>query len=364
MSLARLCSVLCCLLLVAGIAAGAATDTLKSGKAELKSAGVLAFGPDGVLFVGDSMGAAIFALDTQDRTPAKSAGAVEIKGINEKIAAMLGTAADQILINDMAVNPLSKKIYLSVSRGRGPDAPPVILRVTPSGKMEELALENVKYSKVALPNVPDAEAKDGRGQSRRVEAITDLAFVDGKVFVAGLSNEEFASNLRAIPFPFSQAEKGTSIEIFHGSHGRFETNAPIRTFVPYSIKAEPHILAAYTCTPLVKVPVSALKPGTKVMGTTIAELGNRNRPLDMIIYQKGGKDFLLMNNSSRGVMKMSTERIETYQSITKQTEVTGLPYETIESLKGVEQLDRLDDANAMMLVRTGASLDLKPVALP
>jgi len=89
MTLAKSCSVLCCLLLVAGIAAGAATDTLKSGKADLKSAGVLAFGPDGILFVGDSMGAAIFALDTQDRTPAKSAGAVEIKGINEKIAAML-----------------------------------------------------------------------------------------------------------------------------------------------------------------------------------------------------------------------------------------------------------------------------------
>src|SRR5712692_6202637 len=234
MTLAKLCSVLCCLLLMVGIAAGAATDTLKPGKADLKSAGVLAFGPDGILFVGDTMGAAIFALDTQDRTPAKSAGPVEIKGINEKIAAMLGTAPDQILINDMAVNPLSKKIYLSVSRGRGPDALPVILRVSPSGKMEELALEGVKYSKVMLPNAPEAEAKDGRGQSRRVEAITDLAFVDGKVFVAGLSNEEFASNLRAIPFPFSQAEKGTSIEIFHGSHGRFETNAPIRTFVPRS----------------------------------------------------------------------------------------------------------------------------------
>ncbi len=241
---------------------------------------------------------------------------------------------------------------------------PVILRVSPSGKMEELALENVKYSKVMLPNAPDSDARDARGQSRRVEAITDLAFVDGTVFVAGLSNEEFASNLRAIPFPFSQAEKGTSVEIFHGSHGRFETNAPIRTFVPYAIKAEPHILAAYTCTPLVKVPVSSLKPGTKVMGATIAELGNRNRPLDMIVYQKGGKDFLLMNNSSRGVMKMATERIETYQPITKQTEVTGLPYETIDSLKGVEQLDRFDDANAMMLVRAGGSLDLKTVALP
>ena len=364
MKLARICGVL---LVLAWTATAASTDyssSLKTGKADLKSAGVMAFGPDGILFVGDPVGASIFALDTQDRTSASSDRSVEIQGINEKIAALLGASADQILINDMVVNPLSKKTYLSVSRGRGPGAAPVILRVSPSGKLEEFSLDNVKFSKAALPNAPD-DAKDARGQSKRLEAITDIEYVDGRVFVAGLSNEEFASNLRAIPFPFSQVDKGASVEIFHGSHGRFETNAPVRTFVPYAIKAEPHILAAYTCTPLVKFPVSALKPGTKVLGTTIAELGNRNRPLDMIVYKKGGKDYILMNNSSRGVMKMSTEKIDTYQGITKQTEVTGLPYETIESLKGVEQLDRFDDSNAMILVRSaGGSLDLKTIALP
>ena len=67
------------------------------------------------------------------------------------------------------------------------------------------------------------------------------------------------------------------------------------------------MLAAYTCTPLVKVPVSELKAGAHVKGTTIAELGNRNKPLDMIMYQKDGKDYLLMTNSSRGVMKIPTE---------------------------------------------------------
>ncbi len=357
-----------CLLVAAALFTTAAvsadfSSSLKSGKADLKSAGALAFGPDGVLFVGDSVGAAIFALDTQDR--AKGAvGAVEIKGINEKIASLLGATADQILINDMAVNPVSHKVYLSVSRGRGPDAAAVILRVDRMGKIEEFSLENVRYSRVALPNAPDPAAK-GRGVSPRQEAITDLAYVDGKVFVAGLSNEEFASKLRAIPFPFQEADNGASVEIFHGSHGRWETNAPVRTFVPYSIKAEPHLLAAYTCTPLVKFPVSSLKPGTKVVGTTIAELGNRNRPLDMIVYKKGGAEYILMNNSSRGVMKMSTAKIDTYEAIKEQTEIKGLPYETIADLKGVEQLDLYDANNALILTRVeGGSLDLKTIALP
>jgi len=47
---------------------------------------------------------------------------------------------------------------------------------------------------------------------------------------------------------------------------------------------------AYTCTPLVQFAIPDLKPGAKVKGKTIAELGNRNRPLDMIDYQKDGKD--------------------------------------------------------------------------
>lgn len=366
MKLARICAVLMVLVWTATAASTDYSATLKAGKPDLKSAGVMAFGPDGILFVGDPLGASIFAFDTQDRTPA-SARSVEIQGINEKIAALLGTAPDQILINDMVVNPLSKKTYLSVSRGRGPGATPVILRVSSSGQLEEFSLDNVKFSKAAIPNAPD-DTKDARGQSKRLEAITDIAYVDSRVLVAGLSNEEFASNLRAIPFPFSQVDKGTSVEIYHGSHGRFETNAPVRTFVPYAIKAEPHILAAYTCTPLVKFPVSALKPGTKVMGTTIAELGNRNRPLDMIVYQKGGKDYLLLANSSRGVMKVSTDKIEAAENIAepvKDGSTRGLAYETVKGWTGVDQLDRLDQDTALVLRHSEGSVqNLESLPLP
>jgi hypothetical protein len=347
------------------IAAGAnLTAGLKAGKVELKSAGALAFGPEGILFVGDSVGGAIYALDTGDRPANASAKAVEIGGFNEKIAALLGTSADQILINDLAVNPISKRVYVSVSRGRGPDAVPVLLRADGAGKLEEVSLNSVPHARANLPNAPDPAKTDRRGQSLRLEAITDLAYVENKLYVAGLSNEEFASNLRAVPFPFEQADRGASVEIYHGSHGRFETNSPVRTFVRYEIKNEPYILAAYTCTPLVKFPVSQLKPGTKVVGKTIAELGNRNRPLDMIVYSKSGKDYLLMNNSSRGVMKMSTEGIADLEAITAPTEMAGLKYETIADLKNVQQLDLLDRDRAVILAGDGGSLDLKTIALP
>ena len=252
------------LTLTVAVAFGASSASMTMGKAELKSAGQLAFGPDGILFVGDSMSGAIVAVDTGDRAEGKSGAKIDVKGINQKIAAMLGTAPDQILINDVVVNPISKKAYVSVSRGRGPDAMPVILRVDAAGKISEVSMDNVKHSMVSLPDAPASKAESKNNP--RLETITHMAYVNGNVIVAGLSNEEFSSSLRSIPFPFQQAGKGASIEIYHGSHGRFETNAPVRTFVAYNMKSEPYILAAYTCTPLVKIPVSELKAGAKVKG--------------------------------------------------------------------------------------------------
>jgi hypothetical protein len=354
-----------------GIAAACAawgaggSASLKAGKAELKSAGPMAFGPDGVLFVGDPMGAQVFALSTGDTKASANKVTVNVEGIHEKIAALLGTSADQILVNDLAVNPASKRVYLSVSRGRGPEAPAAIVSVDHSGKLAELNLANIGHAKVALPNAPGADEKDRRGQPKRLEAITDLQFVNGRLLVAGLSNEEFASNLRSIPFPFETAGSAASVEIYHGSHGRFETNAPVRTFTTYNIRNRPHLLAAYTCTPLVRIPMNELAAGAKVKGTTIAELGNRNRPLDMIVYKKNGADFILMNNSSRGVMKLPAANLDSYEPITAPTEMKGVPYETMAQWKGVEQLDRLDESHALMLVRSdGGALNLTTVALP
>jgi hypothetical protein len=162
-------------------------------------------------------------------------------------------------------------------------------------------------------------------------------------------------------------DNGASVEIFHGNHGQFETRSPVYTFVPYKVKGETNLIAGYLCTPLVKFPVSSLKSGSKVLGTTIAELGNRNRPLDMIVYQKNGQEFLLMSNNSRGVMKIPTANFGDASAITRpvSAERSGIGYETITALKGVEQLDLLDAGNTIMLARSDAGvLNLNIVALP
>jgi hypothetical protein len=349
--------------ITAALAFSASTNGLAPGKVQLKSAGPLAFGPDGILFVGDSIGSSIVAIDTRDTKAVSASPAVDIKGINQKVAALLGSTPEQIMINDVKVNPISKNIYLSVSRGRGPEAMPVILRVDASGKISEVALDNVSFSAAVLPNPPASNPAATRGNPR-LDTITELAFVNGSVIVAGLSNEEFSSNLRSIPFPFASVGKGTSVEIYHGSHGRFETQSPVRTFVPYKIQNQEYIVAAYTCTPLVKIPVSELKAGSKLEGTTIAELGSQNRPIDMIAYSKDNHEYILMANSARGIMKLSTDHLESYKPITAQTEPAGVPYQTLADLKGVKHLTSLDSVSALMLIENAGSQDLRSLPLP
>jgi hypothetical protein len=339
---------------------------MKEGKPDIKSVSQLAFGPDGILFVADSKSAAVFAVATGDNKSG-SAAALKAEDIGQKVAGLLGIAADQIQITDLAVNPASKQAYLAVARGRGPDATPVLVSVKGDGKLAVVDLDNVKFSRAELPDAPidGVVGNNNRRSNPRQEAITDIAFLEDRVLIAGLSNEEFASTLRAIPFPFKTVPNGTSVEIYHGAHGQFETRSPVRTFLPFKVGNQPSLLAAYTCTPLVQFPISDLKPGAKIKGKTIAELGNRNRPLDMITYNKGGKDWILIANSSRGLMKIDTAQLEGAGSITERVaDKQGVGYETLDSWKGVEQLDRLDDKNALVLRRDGPQGPISLEALP
>lgn len=328
-----------------------------------QSIGPLAFGPGGVLFAGDRDAAAIHALTLGAEATGGAAGTADVAGIDQKIAAALGSAPAEIAITDLAVHPTTKNSYVSVMRGQGADAKPVLLRVDGAGQIKVVDFAKLAATSVSLPNPP--AANPGARSNPRTQTIMDLAFVNGRLMVAGLSNEEFASKLWSVPYPFASADRGTSIEIFHGNHGRVETNSPIFAFVPYNVSGAPHIIGGYLCTPLVKIPVSALKTGEKVVGTTIAELGAGNRPIDMIVYSKGGQDFLLMSNTSRGVMKIPTSQFASAEPITARIGGTKGAFENISSMVGVEQLDLLDAGRSVVISRTqDGARNLAAVILP
>ncbi len=171
--------------------------------------------------------------------------------------------------------------------------------------------------------------------------------------------------MKVIPFPFATADRGALVEMYHGSHARYETNSPIRTFVPYTIDNKQFILAAYTCTPLVKIPVSDLKSGAKIQGTTIAEMGAGNQPLDMVAYKKNGHEYILMANSRHGVTKLDMANLGAYKPITTPiSDVAGVPYTTIDDLKDVKHLQAYDERQALVLSGQSGAMDLRTIALP
>ncbi len=350
-----------------GSTPAAATSPASSGTdPALQSAGPLAFGPDGILFAADNKAAEIYALELGDRVSSGTPGTKSVDGLDRKVAALLGTDVREILISDLAVSPTSKNAFISISRGQGAGATPVLLRVDGAGEIEVVTLDDVRYTKIALPNPPEANPSERRDP--RTQTVTDMAYVDGRLFIAGLSNEEFASKLRFVTYPFAEADEGTSVEIWHAAHGRFETQSPVYTFVPYELEGQSQLIAGYLCTPLVRFPIADLEPGAKIMGTTIAELGNRNRPIDMIVYEQGGKDYLLMSNTSRGVMKIPTEGFGDQPGLTEAVSgggKAGIAYETVSQMTGVEQLDLLDDTHALVIARNDAGVaNLEKVALP
>ena len=315
------------------------------------------------MYAADSLAGKIYALDLGAEASGGAPGTANIEDLNQKIAAMLGTDRALIVITDLAVDARTHNSFVSVMRGQGPDARPALLRVDGAGKVSLINTDALQFTSVDLPNV----ARNAGGRNRRVQAITDLNYADGRVWASGLSNEEFASRLWSISYPFARADRGLSLEIYHGNHRRLETRAPMYAFVPYAIDDQPYLIGGYLCTPLVKFSVAALQEPSVLphRGTTIGEFGAANRPIDMIVYKQNGKDFILMSNTSLGVIKIPTAGFATAAPITRPVNNTGgVPFETVDAMDGVLQLDLFDATHSVVLVGTSTESNLQIVELP
>ena len=364
-------------LLIISASSAAAADAFRTGKPDLRLMSALAFGPESVLFVGDGKGGAVFALDLGDKTPREVKDPKEIPDVEGKLAALLGAAPADVLVHDLAVNPASKNVYLAVSRGRAAlsnrwnlpndvaDAT-VLVKVDADGRFNLVDLGSLRYARVDLPNPVDAAKKHvwKEGVSQRTETITALSYSAGELWVAGLSNEEFAATMWHVQYPFDGPVAATTIENYHGAHGKYETEAPVRAFVAYPLKGKSYLLAAYLCTPLVTFPVDALQDKKHVRGRTIGEFGSGNYPLDMVLVKNEGRDKLVIANSNLPLMVVDPKDVEAFEGeITSQPPgyTAGVRFES-RSGTGIQQLDNFGDDYVLTLQRIlSGRLDLSPM---
>jgi hypothetical protein len=342
---------------------------LAMGTPELRAVGPLAFGPDGILFVADNVSASVFAIGIDDA--GENTGPIEIDDLDTRLAALLGCERDDVVIRDLAIHPDSGAAYLSVMRGRGADAVPLIVRAAQDGTLSEVSLTDVPYARTSIEDAPGHEDErvvmrlaEGREEHEEYEVrgfklriardrlravtVTDLAYADGTLLVAGASNEEFVSRLRRIPFPFGETARSNSLEIFHVSHGKYETEAPVRKMVPYGGATD--VLASYSCTPVVHFSLAEAEPGAHVMGRTVAELGAMNTPLDMVSYRRDGKEYLLVANSRHPLYRLDCSEIADQEALTEQSGPTGISREAL-PLEGVARMAARGDDEVVMLQR-------------
>ncbi len=349
-------------LLLSAVVLFANTTPLKkdfiTGNPEVTSINAMTFGPEGILFLGDSKSAQLVAIDVSAHPEADNSK-LRINNLDKLIADMLGTATDQIQITDLAVNPENQNIYLSVHHSSGN---PLLFRVN-GDKLSPVSLETVSYSKSLLTEAVSEEAKDRRGRKLRRWAVADMKYGNGKLMVSGLSNQEFASTFRTISFPFSDKQDFGSLEIYHAAHAKFETHAPIKSFVASEVNGVPHLIAGYTCTPLVLFPMDKIKPGTHYKGRTVAELGAGNTPVDMIEVQKDGSRYLLIANSNRPLMKVTFDHLEAFsgsltEPVTEKAGVAGVHYVNL-PMVNVQQLDKIGDGFVLIQRESNGNLALK-----
>ena len=348
----------------------------QTGTPAIKSIEAIAFGPDGLLLIGDGRGAQVIAVETGDTTP-RDWTVKEIADIRGQLAGRIGTMGKGIEINKLAVNPASRIAYVAVRKLDGKKD--LILTISGDGKIGEFALENVKHTVYALPP----------GEKAPVTKITDLTWADGRILVAAQASETFASKIYSIT---TSAKADTaaaciSTETFHVAHNRWETNAPIRTVIPYEQDGKKYLVGAFTCTPIVKYALEDMTAGARVKGVSVIELGSGNTPLDMFTYEKDGKRYILMNTirffqakNPVGPSKYWTARVD-YDLLKETDKVNESALRRVkdnaankpltdravvaEEYHGVVHMDRLNGTQALA-IRMDAkdNLDLAVLALP
>jgi hypothetical protein len=264
----------------------------------------------------------------------------------------------RISIEDMVARPRTAEAYIAISYGAAKT--PALIVVTSDHRARRLDLKAASSTSIELRDAPTTGDTFWRETPERSFTVTDMKWHNGELFIAGLSNQEFESTLRRAKYPFDSHQSISSVEIYHTGHNLIETRAPIRAMSFATWGGKDYLVAAYTCTPLVTIPITDLKDGAHVRGKAIAELGYGNTPADMISYTKTDRGkteaFLMLVNFERGASVIPVSQVEIASAgagINKLVpfgQVTGLDV-TPAPLAGVLRLDNLDDRSFLVVRR-------------
>jgi hypothetical protein len=180
---------------------GAASN---ASAADIKSISRLATGPENVLFVADWKSARVHAITLPPAAQKPAGTAFNILDLEDLLSRQLGGA--KVTVEDMVVRPGTAEVYVAVSYGAAKT--PALIVVSSDQRARRFNLKAAKSTSIALRDAPNSNYKFWRETPERSFTVTDMKWRDGELFIAGLSNQNFASTLRRIKYPFAAALGG------------------------------------------------------------------------------------------------------------------------------------------------------------
>jgi len=141
--------------------------------------------------------------------------------------------------------------------------------VTSDHRARRVDLKAAKSTSIALRDAPTSNYKFWRETPERSFTVTDMSGAMGN-----FSSPAFQTRTLLRPCDGSSTRSIAAVshvgEIYHTGHNLIETRAPIRAMSFATWGGKPYLVAAYTCTPIVTIPLDELKDGAHIRGKTIA----------------------------------------------------------------------------------------------
>lgn len=234
-------------------------------------------GTDAVLLATDNT--AIYAIDIADNAAGEAASNT-ITSIPDFVTAKLVPLAGQnVVVTDMAVNPISKAVYIVAINNTATSS--FLFRVKDNGASVSLVnLSNVKHSKISWGGPA---------------YIMDVEWGNGTLYASsgwGLSSLDGELGWIKPPFAHNSSVTKRATTMFKSNWGnQYVTDAPLETLALGSIGGKTRLMGVTTCAPGFSLDIAGLS-GTGLMQVTEDFNVNSGMSFNVVFQSHDGGNWL------------------------------------------------------------------------
>ncbi|MEM9192413.1 MAG: hypothetical protein AAGF12_24785 [Myxococcota bacterium] len=280
-------------------------DTARQANgATVRSISAMVLAPDGRLVVADWRSGLLHVLELPDTPSNDAPRRYNIRDLDIQLGTLVGVRPESVRVSALVHQADLHRVVLAVTAPQSAAKTVHLVVGDADGSFRSFDPSALRISSIGIEDLPPDVRIWDRFETRSF-TVTDMMFYEGSLLLTGLANSSFVSTFRRVHYPFrgTTVAAGTSLEMFHPIHDQLETRAPIRAFTVIDVEGEPTLLGAYTCTPLVTVPLAELRAEARVRAKTVAELGFAGTPLAVIPFdlERDGQtsSWVLVANSSK-----------------------------------------------------------------